>query len=192
MIRNNTFLAVLMFLATGAYSQASVSGTVTYDNSAQTPMASITGTTTVYLKQGTAVMYQTTTNPFGNYSFPNVAPGTYTLKAGCNKPWGGANAGGSLMILLNFVGIILFPSSLYNQAGDVNGSGGIPASADELAISRRFVGMIPNFMPPNVPSPGGPDWYSQTFSVVVTNTNIMQNIKMLCAGDELGLYIPAP
>jgi hypothetical protein len=75
-------------------------------------------------------------------------------------------------------------------AADVNGNG-IPNSADALAVSRRFVGQIPNFLPPNVSVPGGPDWYYETFSVVVDGTaNKTQNLFALCAGDVNGSYIP--
>jgi hypothetical protein len=184
----------LILLANPLLSQNSISGIVSYANAASTPMTSVINPTTVYLYAGstTTIAYQTNTGPFGTYSFSNIIPGTYTLKANTTKPPGGLNAGAALLVLLNFIGInSLTPLQL--MVADVNGSGGIPNAADALAISRGFVGAIPNFLPPNVPAPGGPMWYSEHFLMTVTaNSNVVQDLKMCCAGDLLGSYTPPP
>jgi hypothetical protein len=145
---------------------------------------------TVSLYQGSTLAYSTITDNTGHYLFSTIANGTYNIKFATQKVHGGLNASDALAILRHFVQLPPMLTGLKITAADVNGNG-IPNSADALAVSRRFVGQIPNFLPPNVSVPGGPDWYYETFSVVVDGTaNKTQNLFALCAGDVNGSYIP--
>jgi hypothetical protein len=76
-------------------------------------------------------------------------------------------------------------------AGETSGAGAIPAELDELLIIRRFLKVIPNFMPPSV-HPGRPDWVYEVFNITIasSNGNVSKQIKMLCTGDCNGSYIP--
>ncbi len=184
-----TFIIVSFIVFTCAYSQNNVSGVVAYKNLAMTPMGSVTGSTMVLLVQGNNIMYQTTTNNAGQYQFMNVNPGVYTLTSVCSKPSGGVNAVDALLMCT--LGYTM--TGLIKQAGDVNGSGGIINSADALTLLRFIVGLISNFQPPNVPPPGKELWVSDSFTLtVVNNSNINQNIFMLCTGDVNGSHIPPP
>ncbi|MCX6271779.1 MAG: hypothetical protein NTU44_11275 [Bacteroidetes bacterium] len=167
---------------------SSISGRLIYDNNQQTL---IHDSAIVYLYQGQVLVSQDTIHSDGSYLFENIALGSYTLKTSCNKKWGGGNAIDSYLILCNFVGLFQIPSGLKYYVADVNGSGGIPASADELAIVRRWGGMIWNFLPPCVPPPGRIDWLSIPQPITVEADTIYQkDIKILCNGDVNGSYIP--
>ncbi len=170
-----------------------LSGYVIYKNPS-TPRK-LDDSTTVQLWQGTTLAYSATLNPVGGqYMFTGLNNGTYTLKAIPSTPskkWGGGNANDALAILRHFVQMPPLLTGLNLKAADVNGSGGFPNAADALAVSRRFVGQITNFMPPNVQPPGGPDWYFEDFTITIDGTaNQAQNLYSLCAGDVNGSYVP--
>ncbi len=123
----------------------SISGNITYLNSALTPMSN----TPVQLLQGSTVVATTTTNAIGNYTFSSVYAGSYVVKAAPNKPWGGGNSNDALLILKHFA--VNPPlTGLYLKAADVNASG-VVNSSDALLVAQRFVTLITSF-------PAG-DWY---------------------------------
>ncbi len=154
-----------------------LSGTVTYDNTAHTPMTN----TTVYLKLGSATVATTTTNASGAYTFSNLSPGAYHVTAATSKVAGGFNSNDALLINKHFVGIASL-TGLRAVAGDVNGIGGINAT-DALLVSRRFVNLITTF-------PAG-DWVFEANNVTITNSNMVNNFKALCVGDVNGSYTPS-
>ena len=182
------FLVISIFWGLQVIGQNSLTGYVKYDNTQQTPMQS---GTTVHLKQASpAVDLWVMTDITGHYEFLNIPDGAYTISATSTLPWGGGNAADALLISKHFVGLSLL-TGLRLKVADVNGSGGIPGTVDGLTICRRFVGQISSFLPPNVPIPGGPDWYSDTYNLVFSNNSVLnQDLKVLCAGDVNGSYIP--
>lgn len=167
-----------LFLSFKGYSQDnSLSGYVMYKNSSNTPMHD---STFVFLKQNNVVFATDTVDSTGYYEFNDIPAGTYVVSAGCIKKWGGGNATDALLILRHFVGMQPQLSGLNLVVGDVNQSGGVPASVDALAVSRRFIGMISSFAP-------APDWYSTKHTkTIAEGDTLTQNIMMLCAGDVNG------
>ncbi len=184
-----SFLIAILTLTSTAFSQNNtLSGHVTYSNSAASPMHD---STAVYLMQGTALIRQTQVDSLGAFLFENVPAGVYLLKSVTTKVQGGINAVDCIGVLRNFAHYPPLLTGLQIVAADVNASGGTSGSADALMIARRFIGMIPNFMPPNVAQPGGPDWVSEKFTLQIEENSVYtQDIRMLCSGDINGSFIP--
>ena len=183
------FLVISIWGGLQVIGQNSLTGYVKYDNAAQTPMKQ---NTKVHLYQSNPIVdIWVMTDNTGHYEFANIPNGTYQLYATSTRTWGGVNALDAMLILRNFVQMPPLLTGLRLVVADVNRSGGVPNAADEMAIIKRFTNQISSFMPPYVNSPGGPDWYSDTFNLVFTNNTVsIQNLKMLCAGDVNGSYIP--
>jgi hypothetical protein len=159
--------------------QSSLSGYVTYDNVAHTPMTN----TTVYLKQGSTIVSQTTTDQTGYFMFANPPAGTFVLSGSTSKPWGGINSTDALLITRHFAGMLTL-AGLKLTAGDVNGNIALN-SLDALLVARRFAGIINTF---NVG-----DWVFSKETIVISGTTaIVQNLKALCTGDVNGSYTPLP
>lgn len=189
MMKTLILLIISVSLSAMIYAQGNqLTGSVTYYNTQGTL---IKDSAVACLYQGQTLVYQDTIHADGSFLFENMADGTYRLEVKCWKTWGGGNAFDGLKILKHFTQMPPMLTGLFLTVGDVNGSGGIPASADALAVVRRFVGLIPNFMPPNVPLPGSADWHSETFNLVIdANSQMVQNVHVLCTGDVNGSYIP--
>ena len=157
---------------------SNLTGILSYNNTASTPMTN----TTVTLKQGGITVNQVTTSSSGNYTFANLANGTYITGGSCTKPWGGVNSSDALLILKHFVNTISL-TGLRKIAADVDGSGYINSS-DALFAAKRFVNIVTSF-------PIG-DWVFEKDSVHITGTgNLVQNLKALTAGDVDGSFTPA-
>ncbi|MCK9424080.1 MAG: C25 family cysteine peptidase, partial [Bacteroidales bacterium] len=119
---------------------ASVTGTVTYANTANTPLNGLT----IKLKNsGGTVIGTTTTNATGNYTFTSVPAGNYTLEATTTKPWNGVTATDVLLYRKHIANIALL-TGIYLASGDVNASGSLTA-ADVLLIKKRIATIISSF-----------------------------------------------
>ena len=162
-----------------------ISGSVRYNNTAQTAMTN----TTVQLLSGSnsIVVHTALTDANGYYEMRFDIPtiggaGTYSLKAVTNKPWGGVNALDALAIARHFTGAAPLVG-LRLAAADVNGTSTIN-SLDALTTSRRFSGMITSFNVGN--------WRSENLPINLANspTQYNQNILMICFGDTNGSYVP--
>jgi len=157
---------------------ASVTGTVTYANTANTPLAGLT----IKLKNdGGTVIATTTTNAAGNYSFSPVAAGNYMLEATTTKPWGGVSAADVLLYRKHIANITLL-TGIYLASGDVNASGGLSA-ADVLLVKKRIATIINSF------TVG--DWLFNNMPFTVGSNGVTQNFKGITYGDANGSYIPA-
>lgn len=154
-----------------------VSGTLTYDNSANTPLTA----TKVYLKNAAAIIDSAVTDTAGNFVFRSVANGSYTLDASCTKEWGGVNSTDALNIRKYQVGTYVL-EGLRLKAGDNNGNGAVN-STDALNIRKRLASLIAAFTVP--------DWTFDTPAVVVNGVDVVQNFKGICIGDVNGSYVPA-
>lgn len=152
----------------------SISGLVTYDNQAQSPLPN----TRVYLKDANqAVVDSTITDAGGNYSFTGRTPGNYHLEATTSISWGGGNAVDGLLIMKHFVGMIQL-QGLRLKAADLDANNFVNA-VDGLLVMKRFVGMLFSF-------PLG-NWSFENPEVVVTaGNNTVVNIKGICNGDVDG------
>ncbi len=161
-----------------APSAASVTGAVTYANTANTALAGLT----VKLKNsGGTVVATTTTNASGNYAFSTVTPGAYTLEVTTTKPWGGVTAADVLLYRKHVANIALL-TGIYLASGDVNASGTLSA-ADVLLIKKRIANITSSF--------DVGDWLFNNTSFVVGGGSVTQNFKGLTYGDANGSYIPS-
>ncbi|MFZ9968808.1 MAG: beta strand repeat-containing protein [Bacteroidia bacterium] len=156
----------------------SISGTLTYNNTASTPMTN----SLVRAKDSTGAIVGTdSTDATGAYSIPALPSGTYTLEGVTSKPWGGVNATDALGINRHFTGAVPLVG-LRLGAADVNGSNSVNSS-DALTTNRRFSGGISSFSVGN--------WYTDRPSVSVSGANATQDFKMLAYADVNGSYVPS-
>jgi hypothetical protein len=156
----------------------SVSGTLTYNNTASTPMTN----SLVRAKDSTGVIVGTdSTDATGAYTLLALPSGTYTLEGVTSKPWGGVNASDALAMNRHFSGSVPLVG-LRLGAADVNGNGAVNAS-DALTTNRRFSGGLSSFSVGN--------WITERPSVLVSGANATQNLKMLSYADVNGSYAPS-
>jgi hypothetical protein len=173
-----------------------ISGSVKYDNTAQTPM---TNTTLELRTTGSNSVRVATTNTDSNgdyifgvnslthYSNQPLPTGTYEIRATTIKPWGGVNAVDALAVARSFTGAAPL-SGIRLKASDVNGSNTVN-SLDALTMTRRFSGLIASFT--------AGDWVfaSSSGADLIVNWNIQSqsaycDIKALSYGDINRSYVP--
>jgi hypothetical protein len=166
-----------------SYWTKAISGTVTYNNAANTPLPNVT----ISLNDGSdAVVATATSDASGNYKFNYVWKGNYSLTAsGTPFIYSGINTTDALTIRKHSIGSLVPPlAGLRLAAGDVNGSGGLNTT-DALLVRKRSIGQSTGT------SWTLPDWMYETFNVTVSTSNLSQNILGLCSGDVNGSYLPA-
>ncbi|MCX6272917.1 MAG: T9SS type A sorting domain-containing protein [Bacteroidetes bacterium] len=152
---------------------SSLRGKLTYDNATATPI----GNSLVKLLENGIEVKQVSTDAGGNYLFPDVFAGNYTLDGDTGLPWGGVNATDAQLILKQFVHLIQL-SPLRLEAADVNKAYGINSN-DALSATKRFVGLISHFVIP--------DWVFEHPVVSIGGTaDIIKDFKGICAGDVNG------
>ncbi|MBN3035024.1 MAG: carboxypeptidase regulatory-like domain-containing protein [Bacteroidales bacterium] len=155
-----------------------VAGTLTYDNTAGTPLSNVT----VYVNDGSkGVVMQTVTNTSGQYTFPYVFEGAYTLTASSTTAFGGLNSTDALVIRRHSLGLLTL-TGLRLLAADVNESSSINTT-DALLVRRRSLSLP-------VPSWSAPDWLFENPGISIAGSNITQNFKGICSGDVNGSYTP--
>ena len=160
-----------------APSAASVSGVVTYANTANTPLSAIT----INLKNsGGSTVGTTTTNTSGAYTFSAVPAGNYSLEVLSTKPWNNVSALDVLLYRKHIANIALL-TGIYLSSGDVNGSSTLTA-ADVLLIKKRIANIITTF-------PVG-DWYFNNTPFTVGGGSVTQNFQGIVYGDANGSYTP--
>jgi len=154
-----------------------VSGTVTYPNTNNTPLDNVTVS---LIASSGSIVSTTTTNVNGNYSFTGVATGNYSLNVSIYKPWGGVSAADVLLYKKYIAGISVL-NGIFLASGDVNGSGGLSAS-DVLLIKKRIANVISSFIVG--------DWLFNNQPFTVGSSNITQNFNGIIYGDANGSYSP--
>jgi hypothetical protein len=105
-------------------------------------------------------------------------PGSYLLRASSANTWGGVNSTDGLLIQKHFVQELPL-SGIFLRAADVNASTYVN-STDAVISVRRFVGLITSF--------ASGDWIFDSLTVVVSNSDITQNLSGLCYGDVNGSW----
>ncbi len=157
---------------------SNITGIMSYDNTFHTPM----NNSTVFLKQGSTIISQTTTDGAGHYSLTGVPAGYYTITGSSSKTWGGVNATDALLILKHFAQVQLL-NGLKITGSNVNGDGTVN-SIDALLTAKRFIGTVTSF--------AIGDWVSESpYFYADVSGDITQDFKALCTADADGSYIPA-
>ena len=152
------------------------SGKVTYNNSANSPLANVT----LKLTSSSSTI-EASTNSSGEFQFNNLLPGSYQITLTTTNAWGGVNATDALRTVRVFANLDTF-TDLQKKAGDVNNDGSIN-STDALLMIRRFAGLISSF--------SIQDWvFDVPASITITSQNESVNIKALAVGDVDGSLIP--
>ena len=160
------------------FSCSSLSGEFIYANQDSTPL----NNTQLYaLNIAGNVQDSVITDQNGEYIFPYLPLGSYSVIPDMNKAWGGVNANDALMIMMHFAGMISL-TDLYLEVADVDMSGFVN-TVDALMCAQRFVGMINSF-------PAG-DWEQEKDTILIDGiTPVVYNFKALCYGDVNGSYLP--
>jgi len=153
-----------------------VNGSLTYDNSASTPMSN----TTVNLVSGGTTVATVTTSATGAFSFSNVPNGAYNLTFSTNKPWVGVTSTDALQVSRHTAQVASL-TGLRLSAADVNASNSV-TSTDALQVSRRVAQAISSFSAGN--------WKYGNPSISVNDNTVTQNVKAICTGDVNGSGIP--
>ncbi|MBK7174171.1 MAG: dockerin type I repeat-containing protein [Bacteroidales bacterium] len=155
-----------------------VTGALTYDNTASTPLNS----TTVYLKtQAGTILETATTDASGNFLF-NTIDGVYVLDANTTKSWGGVGLP-DVIQLRRFIASQLTPTALQFKAGDVNKSSTVTV-ADVVYLRQKIALLNPAQWTVS-------DYVYDNPTVTISGSGIVQNIKALCGGDVNNSYVPA-
>ena len=159
-----------------------VSGTVSYFNSVNTPLDGLI----INLKNDSGNVVNTaTTDANGFYSFSGVFSGNYMLDVFTVKSWAGVSCTDALLIQLHIAGLSYITLPIRLHAADVNNTNTISA-ADVLMIKRRIVCIDTAFT--------RPDWLFEIPEggniITVGEDNVIHNFYGLCAGDINGSNIP--
>ncbi|MFM7699190.1 MAG: GEVED domain-containing protein, partial [Bacteroidota bacterium] len=133
-----------------------VSGVVTYNNSANTPLSSVN--VRLLTVPGGVQDAQTTTATNGTYSINAYTNGVRSFSLNTARTTGGVNATDALQANLHFANTQPL-TGLRLRAADVNASNSVNAS-DALVISRRYSNVISTF-------PAG-DWVFDTATITTS------------------------
>lgn len=177
-------------------------GTITYNNSSNTPMSNVD----VRLIGGTT--YSTTTDASGFYKFNTVPNGTYTLEVETGKAWGGGNSTDALAIqrtALFYQFPWWHPEDFLDNVGDVNASNSL-SSLDALQVKQRTVYLINSFsagdwafwhvIDPIPENNNGENFTNPTGTANIGQLTYEHNgattfdIEAMCYGDVNGSYQP--
>jgi len=163
--------------AVTTFNCSSIAGKLTYLDTASTPFTN----TSVYAyniagyNQGSTI-----TGATGDYLFPILPVGSYSIIANISKNWGGVNASDALMIMMHFAGMTTL-TGLPLDAADVDVSGFVN-TVDALMCAQRFVGMINAF-------PSG-DWAQDIDTLAINgSTPLNYDFNGLCFGDVNCSYV---
>ncbi len=155
------------------------SGTINYDNTAQTIMNNVT----VQAKIGTTVYGTGVSDAAGAFAVGGLSDGVYTLGFSTSKAWGGCSAI-DVLFAKRFIATIITLTPLQQKAGDVNNAGGLTA-LDVLYMKRRIAGIT-------VAQWNAPDFIFDVETVTIAGGNTSLVLKSLCSGDVNSSYTPPP
>ena len=156
-----------------------VSGFVTYNNSASTPLSSVN--VRLLTVPGGVQDAQAVTSVNGSYSINAYTNGLRSFSFNTSRTTGGVNATDALQANLHFANTQPL-TGLRLRAADVNASNSVNAS-DALVISRRYSNVISAF-------PAG-DWVFDTATITTNGAAITRDFKAMCYGDVNGSFVPA-
>ncbi|MCF6341183.1 MAG: cohesin domain-containing protein [Bacteroidales bacterium] len=167
----------------GSVSSYTVSGMLSYMGDASRPIATAgSSTSTVYLKNvaDSSIAYTTAADANGDYTFNNIAAGSYFLDATTtiDATWAYDVTDA---FIINGIGGTL--TGLQALAADVNEDGSADASDAFIVYGSVVAGNV------KVSSWTAPDWFFENPSVTV-NTDVTQNFSAICSGDANGDFVP--
>ena len=156
----------------------SLSGLVTYANTAQTPMNNCL----VLAKDDEGnELGRATTNSSGSYTISNLTAGTITIEIQTNKSHGGVNISDVLQLRQKIGNLVTF-NELKTKAADINNSGSINIS-DVLPMRQKIAGVsAPNWLIAN--------YVFYPLQVEIIDSDVELNIEALCGGDVNGSFTP--
>ena len=155
-----------------------ISGMVIYDNSQSTPVTN----TYVYLTDiQNNILKNAITDMTGQFSITGVQNGNYIISSAPSKQWGGVDPLDALLINRYYINLFNTSDALATKAADVSSDGTVNPQ-DALMINRRYISSIYSF---NVK-----DWVSEIIGITINNSDLNQNIKVICAGDINNSYTP--
>ena len=155
-----------------------ITGNITYDNGADnTAMDNSTA-----ILQAAAIRTDIT-GCAGDYDFFGLADGTYTVTGqDLNKPWGGLSMNDVQLARQHVAGTNPLTGIAF-LAADVTWDDPHNVAMNDVQLMRqRVAGTVTSFP--------APDYVFETFSVVISGADAVQDILTLCAGDVDGSYIP--
>jgi hypothetical protein len=155
-----------------------VSGLVTYDNAASTPM---NGTTISLKTQAGAVIETATANASGNFSIFAI-DGVYVLDASSTKAWGGLNLQDVINTRMRISNLITF-TPIQNKAADVNQTNSVNVQ-DPIVMRQKIANL------PQIPNWKIANYVFETPTVTVNGANVVLNIKSLAGGDVNNSWTP--
>lgn len=162
----------------GAIWNYTVSGVVTYANTANTPLSAIT---VKLVNQSGELINTATTNGSGAFSI-KALNGVYTLTADATgKPWGGVNIIDGLQVRQYLVGQITF-TDLQKKSGNVDVSPTLNI-IDYVTLRQKIAGLNPTAWLIS-------DYVFENPVVTINNANLTKDFKGLCGGDVNGSHTP--
>ena len=117
----------------------------------------------------------------GQFSITGVQNGNYIISSAPSKQWGGVDPLDALLINRYYINLFNTSDALATKAADVSSDGTVNPQ-DALMINRRYISSIYSF---NVK-----DWVSEIIGITINNSDLNQNIKVICAGDINNSYTP--
>ncbi|MCX6257558.1 MAG: hypothetical protein NTW49_06660 [Bacteroidia bacterium] len=167
----------------GSVNQSNITGHLTYDNTASTPLVGVT----VMLKLEGNEVASTVTDANGYYEFTVCQNGLYTFEFNCSIPWAGVGLDDVFAVYDHTVGYVYITDPLMLLAADVDISTGLGNIdiGDVFAIYDRITSINPEIIPSGWALP---DWLFENVSVNITGSDVIQNIKGICSGDVNGSY----
>ncbi|MBP7496502.1 MAG: hypothetical protein KA792_02415, partial [Bacteroidales bacterium] len=155
-----------------------ISGTVTYDNKANNSLNNVL--LKLKNKEG-KIISETKTDNNGDYFFTNLQNDKYYIECNNTAKAGGYNPVDALFVNRYYLKLVGFGNNLRKRAADVNIDNNVNP-IDALMINRRYIGILKSFK--------SPDWLFETDTIELSDSDLLYNIKSLCAGDNNGSYTP--
>lgn len=163
----------------GVVGNLKVSGVLKYANAAgDRPMDN----SKVYLmsSDGTQKLDSALTDASGNFEISGVAPGDYILDASTSISWGGVNIFDAFIVKANWMTFV--SGTMAFEAADVNESSTVNPFDAFIIKNWWQTGTKTGWL--------APDWIFDTPSIIVSNSNVSQDILGVCSGDANLSYIP--
>ncbi len=151
----------------------SVSGSVNYDNTSNTPMDSVD---VMLVNKSNGNVFSAHTDVNGSYIINDIPSGEYYLTASSPVPFQKTVVNSTDALVVARYYLHLTDLDIYQTAaGDVTNNG-IINSTDALSIVRRFVGLSDFF--------NKSDWLFDTLNITISGSSIAnQNLTGIAAGD---------